>query len=215
MKQFSPNHLIIFAKYPLAGKSKTRLIPALGPRNAALLQRAMTELTIQKINPLVISGYLHAHIFFTGCTLKEIRTWLGSSFVYREQVAGDLGPKMSNAFNDVFHEHAASRAVIVGTDIYHLDTDIILEAFDSLGHHDLVLGPAADGGYYLIGLNKPQPGLFQNIAWGSSSVLERTLNNATWNKLRFHLLKRLHDIDRPDDLKYLDEDFISLSLPKT
>lgn len=215
MIQSSPNHLIIFTRYPLAGQTKTRLIPALGPKNAAMLQKALIELTIQKINPLAFSGYLQAHVFFTGCSLKEMRSWLGSSFIYREQTQGDLGLKMSNAFMDVFHEHAATRAVIVGTDIYHLATDIILEAFDSLGRHDLVLGPATDGGYYLIGLNKPQPGLFENIAWGSSSVLEKTLNKARRNQIRFYLLRRLHDIDRPEDLKYLDEDFVSSWLANT
>lgn len=215
MKQLSPCHLIIFAKYPHAGMSKTRLIPSLGPENAALLQKAMTELTIQKITPLLFSGSLLVHVFFTGGSLKEMRCWLGSSFIYREQAGGDLGVRMSNALAEVFLEHSASHAVIIGTDIYHLDTDIILQAFDSLRHNDLVLGPAVDGGYYLIGLNEPQPGLFENIAWGTSSVLETTLNKAKRNKMRFHLLRILHDIDRPEDLKYLDEDFISSSLAKT
>lgn len=204
MEKARNNILIIFTRYPRPGRSKTRLIPVLGPINAALLQKALTELTIKKIQPLENSGMIQTRVFFDGASNSEMMDWLGHELAFREQADGDLGYRMLNAFDDSFNSHFASSAVIIGTDIYELEADLINEAFSALLEADVVIGPAKDGGYYLIGLNNSCPELFNNISWGTSSVLKQTLARIFSLNMKVHILRTLHDIDRPDDLEHLD-----------
>lgn len=209
MKNKRSNQLIIFTRYPRSGSSKTRLIPALGAKKAALLQKAMTELTLKEMAPLMTSGAVNARIFFHGCTRFEIEDWLGPMWIFEEQSGTDLGYKMARAFDVSFSISPDSHSILIGTDIHKLGRDIILDACQYLDLYDLVLGPAVDGGYYLIGLNEPRPELFRDIEWGSPLVLEQTLNKARINNLKVRLLKELSDIDRPEDLNLFDETFLS------
>ncbi len=209
MKKFSYNQLIIFTRYPRPGFSKTRLIPALGVEGAASIQKALTELTLKKIFPLVESGFIQARVSFDGCSHDEIQQWLGFGLDYEQQADGDLGHKMAMAFDKAFEEEAVSRAVIVGTDLHDLTTDILSEAFEALRNRDLVIGPATDGGYYLIGMNSPHPELFVDINWGSSRVFEQTRGVADAVKPSVHALPMLNDIDRPEDLAFLKKEFLN------
>ncbi len=132
--------------------------------------------------------------------------WLGSSFPYKKQAGGNLGNRMAHAFNDAFQK-GSQRVIIIGTDCPELLTDHLQSAFESLNDNLLVLGPAFDGGFYLIGLRKNIhqrniSALLKNIEWGSSSVLNTTVNNARSLDISFNLLPSLHDVDRPEDISF-------------
>ncbi|MDW7740589.1 MAG: TIGR04282 family arsenosugar biosynthesis glycosyltransferase [Bacillota bacterium] len=187
--------LIIFTRYPEAGQVKTRLIPTLGIAGAAALHRKMTEQTITKTS--LFKGEIEVR--FTGGNLNLMKKWLGNNLLYREQIGSNLGISMNNAMADAFFEKK-NKAVIIGTDCPGLRLDHINSAFDELDRSDLVLGPAHDGGYYLIGLRKIQKELFKGITWGSDKVYQQTLDAAARLNLRITELKCLADVDKPEDL---------------
>ena len=196
--------LIIFTRYPEAGKTKTRLIPALGEQGAADLQRRMTEHLISRIDNLAASRSLNLEIRYEGGNETLMRSWLGDKFAYHPQPPGDLGHRMCTVFDEAF-SNDVEKMIIIGTDIPGISADIITEALDQLDRHDLVFGPARDGGYYLISVQrncwpKVNPILFENIAWGTEAVLSQTLLIAEKIGLSHMLLEILDDVDRPDDL---------------
>ena len=191
--------LIIFSRYPEPGKTKTRMIPALGAVGAAQLQRQMTEHTLKTAIALTSSRQVAIEVHFAGGNRLLMQEWLGER-EYVAQTSGDLGEKMRSAFDRAFKK-GSQRVVIIGIDCPDIDRQILTQAFDSLNHHNLVLGVAEDGGYYLIGLNHLVPELFKNIDWGTEQVLEQTKNTAEKLHLKFHCLTTLADVDRPEDLK--------------
>lgn len=195
--------LIIFARYPEPFQSKTRLIPAIGPERAAELGRDMARHILAQVRSLAAEFRLPAEIRFAGGDAERMTAVFGNGFPYRPQGSGDLGQKMERAFSEAFRE-GADRAVIIGTDCPDLTPDLIREAFDRLADCDLVVGPAADGGYYLIGLRRPAPRLFTDIPWGTERVLEQTLRRAEELALRIVQLPTLADVDRPEDLAVWD-----------
>ena len=113
---------------------------------------------------------------------------------------------MTRAFSKSFQDRS-QKVVIIGADCPSISTTILAAAFAKLASHDLVLGPATDGGYYLIGLSGNQPGLFNNLQWGSSRVLLETLTIAEKADLSFSLLKELSDVDRPEDLSRIFQEY--------
>ena len=191
--------LIIFSRYPEPGKTKTRMIPALGATGAAELQRQMTEHTLNNAQQLLSSRDFTIEVHFTGGSQQLMTAWLGQNLHYISQVSGDLGQKMRSAFARAFNM-GNQRVLIIGIDCPGINQVILNEAFNSLQNHDLVLGVAEDGGYYLIGLNRPIPQLFHNITWGTDQVLSQTKNIAQQIKLDIHYLTTLSDVDRPEDL---------------
>ena len=191
--------LIIFSRYPQPGKTKTRMIPALGADGAARLQRKMTEHTLNTAKQLLSNRNITIEIHFAGGDLELMRQWLGKDLQYVAQVGGDLGEKMRSAFDRAFSS-GKQRVVTIGIDCPDIDSIILNNAFDSLQNHDLTLGSAADGGYYLIGLDRAVPQLFDNINWGTERVLEQTNNIANKLDLQVHYLPTLSDVDRPEDL---------------
>lgn len=200
----SSDHLIIFTRYPQAGTTKTRLIPALGEKGAADLQRRMTERIALEARKQAFMRPVETRICFEGGDRGKMASWLGPDFSYRPQCDGDLGNRMTHAFRDAF-ETGARKAVIVGSDIPGLSAAILQRAFSALNDNDLVLGPARDGGYYLIGLRHrifkhAIPDLFAEIHWGTDTVLGDTLVSAEKLDLKVDLTDRLDDIDRPEDL---------------
>ncbi|MBW2059251.1 MAG: TIGR04282 family arsenosugar biosynthesis glycosyltransferase [Deltaproteobacteria bacterium] len=194
-----PDRLIVFTRYPEPGKTKTRLIPSLGPRGAAELQRRMTEHTMARARELRRIRPLHIEIRYDGGAEHLVRTWLGPGFSYQSQGGGDLGRRMAVAFRDAFLD-GADRVVLVGTDCPDLTENHLGEAFDSLKKTDVVLGPARDGGYYLIGLRQARADLFLDMPWGTEKVLERTRQVAEGLGASVRLLEALGDMDRPEDL---------------
>ncbi|WP_414754907.1 TIGR04282 family arsenosugar biosynthesis glycosyltransferase [Anabaena sp. CCY 9910] len=192
-------HLIIFTRYPEPGKTKTRLIPALGSIGAANLQRQMTEYTLFQVKQLQKLINISLEMRFAGGDLQLMQDWLGADLVYQSQGDGDLGSRMARSLYDSF-QGQAKQVVIIGTDCPGLNSQILAQAFEQIYTVDLVLGPAIDGGYYLIALRRFIPELFANIEWGTSQVLQQTVDIAHKLNLSYHHLPPLADVDRPDDL---------------
>lgn len=199
--------LIIYSRYPEPGKTKTRMIPALGKEGAADLQRKMTEHTLHTAKQLKSDRRVKTEMHFAGGNQQLMSDWLGKDIAYVAQVAGNLGIKMQSSFQQAFDRNY-KRVVTIGIDCPDINLAILNEAFDSLQQHELVLGVAKDGGYYLIGLNKTIPQLFQNINWGTDIVLKQTKAIAEKLNLKVKYLTTLSDIDYPEDLpiwqKYLN-----------
>ncbi|PZO44775.1 MAG: hypothetical protein DCF17_03450 [Shackletoniella antarctica] len=191
--------LLLFTRYPEPGRTKTRLIPHLGPAGAAALQRAMTEHVLGQVTAAAQQLPLAIEVHFAGGNEAQMQGWLGDRITYYPQGEGDLGARLMAAFEQNF---AAGRvgAIAIGSDCPALGTAHLAAALRALQSADVVLGPATDGGYYLIGLRQPQPALFEAIAWGTDQVLAQTRAIATSQGLAVELLAPLTDIDRPEDL---------------
>ena len=193
------DRLIVFSRYPEPGRSKTRMIPALGVDGAAELHRRMARHTLQWTERLMAAWSVDVRVRFTGADARAMAECFGSQFVYEPQSDGDLGQRLERAFRESFQADCR-RVVVVGTDCPSLSDEIVRQAFDHLQDHDLVIGPATDGGYYLIGLSQHSESLFKDIAWGSDQVLQQTLLAARRAKLSTAVLPTLADVDRPEDL---------------
>jgi rSAM/selenodomain-associated transferase 1 len=198
------SRLIVFTRYPVPGRAKTRLIPVLGADGAADLQRRMTEHVLKQVEALAARPAVAVEVRFDGGDVSKMSRWLGPRWSYRPQGQGDIGARMARALSAAFAEGAPA-AALIGTDIPDLSTAILAEAFQWLADHDIVLGPAADGGYYLVGARQKRfvelaPRLFQGISWGAEHVLRDTLSALAAARARVHLLSLLRDIDRPEDL---------------
>ena len=209
MPSARPECLIVFTRYPEPGKTKTRLIPALGAKGAARLQQQMTEHIVTTAAKLSSRPGLAIEVYHEGGNTDLMQVWLGSQFAYRPQGAGNIGQRMRRAFENAFQDEMAT-AVIIGSDVPQISANIIRQAFEGLQKNDLVLGPARDGGYYLIGMKNTIPTetynrLFDDINWGTRKVLSQTLQTASASGLDFTLLEPLSDVDRPADLNIWQE----------
>ncbi len=197
-------HLIIFTRYPEPGKTKTRLIPALGTVGAANLQRQMTEHTIFQVQELQKVIPISVEVRFAGGDLQLMQDWLGLDLIYQSQGEGDLGSRMVRSLFDAF-QSGAENVIIIGIDCPGVNAQILATAFENLHTFDLVLGPAIDGGYYLIGLRQPIPELFVNIEWGTAKVFQKTVEIAQKLNLSYVNLLPLADVDRPEDLSIWEQ----------
>jgi rSAM/selenodomain-associated transferase 2/rSAM/selenodomain-associated transferase 1 len=196
--------LVLFTRYPEPGKTKTRLIPALGTQGAADLQRRMTEKILERAWTLRETRDLSICVSFEGGTEMLMKQWLGPDVLFVPQAPGDLGERMHRAFEDMFKAGFAC-VVLIGSDCPGLTSEILHRAFEGLRENDMVLGPATDGGYYLIGMTRPIRPLFANIPWGTDRVLDVTLSIARDNDLRVFLVDSLQDLDRPEDIRDWDK----------
>ena len=190
-------HVIIFTRYPVTGRCKTRLIPALGAEGAARLQRRMTERVCDAA--LSTGDDVTVRVCYTGASRRCFQAWLGDAPVYDRQVRGDLGCRMHRAFENAFSAGAGS-VIAVGSDVPELTADLIKSAVVQLEQNDGVIGPAADGGYYLIGMKKLHPELFTGCDWGADTVLNQTRTVMCRLGLKVAELPVLNDVDRPADL---------------
>ncbi|MEO8921233.1 MAG: TIGR04282 family arsenosugar biosynthesis glycosyltransferase [Caldimonas sp.] len=194
---------IVFAKSPVAGLAKTRLIPALGGAGAARLAEQLLEHALQA----AIDARFDAvelcvtpdvdHPAFRRLRARHERHGLAMAL----QRHGDLGDRMSHALHRTLQRHA--RAILIGTDAPALDAARLGAARDLLDDHDAVFVPALDGGYALVGLCRPVPALFAGVAWSSPQVMEQTRARADAAGLRWCELAPVADIDVPDDLIHL------------
>ena len=194
-----PERLIVFSRYPEPGKTKTRLASVLGVEGAARLQREMAEHALTRARPLTAGRPVGLEVHYEGGSAGRMAEWLGPGLAYRPQVGGDLGARMEYAFAEAFRT-GAEKVVLVGTDCPGITTTILRSALNLLGLFDLVLGPARDGGYYLIGLRRQAPELFRDLPWGTATVAARTLETAAKQGLRAVTVDSLVDVDRPEDL---------------
>lgn len=192
--------LLLFTRYPAPGAAKTRLIPTLGEVGAAQLHRGLAELALSEMNRYEGAS---AEIWYTGADLSAMAAWLGNDNSFRPQSSGDLGERMADAFRTSFAE-GADCIVIAGTDCPDLGADTYAAAFDALATHDVVVGPAVDGGYYLIGLRRQSwpraEVLFHEVDWGTAQVFDQTRTRIALAGLTHALTAPLVDIDTPKDL---------------
>jgi rSAM/selenodomain-associated transferase 1 len=182
--------IIIFVKAPRPGFVKTRLAAAIGNEAACAAYRQLTETVLANLAPLP-----HAELRFTpdGAEI-EIVPWLRKGWSTRPQGEGDLGERMHRAFIE-----AKGPAIIIGSDCPQVELSDLRTAAKALQTHDAVIGPATDGGYWLIGLNAPYPALFEGIEWSTGGVLQSTLAKADEAGLSVQLLRELGDVDTGAD----------------
>jgi len=201
--------LIIFTRYPELGKAKTRLIPAVGAAIATQVHRRLTEYTLQQCRNLNLEQAEQVPrqitVCFTGGNEQLMADWLGMDLDYQPQGSGDLGEKILGAIRQLWQPELGqkNRLLILGTDCPELNAPAMQRAFQVLENQDIVLGEAADGGYYLIGLKAVIPELFQGIPWSTATVFQETVKIAEKLGLTIGYLPVLRDIDRPEDLTYL------------
>ena len=211
------DRLILFGRYPVPGRTKTRLIPLLGAARAADFQRDLTERTLSIDRSVARRRPVDLEACLEGGSPAKVRRWLGPDLIFSEQSSGDLGERMKTAFLGAFRE-GAQQVVLHGTDIPDLTPQHIDEAFEALKSKDLVLGPSTDGGYWLIGLKKPADP-FDSMDWGTSSVLDRTIGAARAQGLSAHVLSPLTDMDTGEAVMHRMPDwararpYISVILP--
>lgn len=191
--------LILFTRQPETGKVKTRLIPALGAEGAAALHRRLVLRTLRTARAACRASNAELEIRFDGDDENAMRHWLGDGLRHRSQGDGDLGVRMARAFDESFGEGISS-AVIIGGDCPALTPGLILAAFERLSKAPVIIGPANDGGYYLIGLSRRTPALFSGIAWGTETVMADSIRALDRIHLKPALLSPLDDLDRPEDL---------------
>ena len=191
--------LMLFTRYPEAGRTKTRLIPHLGPEGAAALHRRMTEHVVAQVTGAAQQLPLAVEVHFTGGSLAQMQGWLGDGVTYCPQALGTLGDRLLVAFRQNL-DRGRPGAIAIGSDCPALGAEHLAAALAALQRVDLVIGPATDGGYYLIGLSRLEPTLVDAITWGTDQVLAQTLAAAQAQGLTVELLTPLTDVDRPADL---------------
>lgn len=162
----------------------------------------MAEHTVQQARTLSCT----IEVWYAGGSEELMQNWLGTDLCYREQPVGDLGDRMCAAFRSAFNQ-GYQRVMLVGTDCPGLTTALLAQGFAELQNQVVTIGPAIDGGYYLIGLQWLVPELFKGISWSTDTVLPETLQIADRLNLDLVLLPCLRDIDLPEDLKYLAPSF--------
>jgi uncharacterized protein len=192
------NTLLIFLKDPRPGRVKTRLIPTLGADAAAELYRVLAAREVRATEPRA-GEYGRLFCFAPADAGHAVATWFPGE-TYWPQPELDLGARMVAAFAEAFGR-GARRVAIIGTDVPWVSRDMVLAAFRALDGHEVAIGPARDGGYYLLALRAPQPSLFEGIAWSTPAVLPATLDRAARARLRVHTLPLMTDLDTLDDLR--------------
>jgi len=201
MEKSRQARLILFTRYPEPGRAKTRLIPALGAEGAAALQRRMSETIVTRMVQFAGNYPAGLEIRYTDGNQQAMAAWLSSDIPCLDQGEGGLSDRLRRAFAHAFAQ-GSPQVVVIGADCPGLGPVHFAQAFKALESQDLVLGPAMDGGYYLVGLNRLAPPLFAGIPWGTGEVLAATLKQAHELNLSTHLLEPLADVDRQEDLRH-------------
>jgi rSAM/selenodomain-associated transferase 1 len=194
----------VFARAPELGRVKTRLCPPFTADEAVRFHRSLVEDTLERLGtlkrPELSRVLLLSRPLLHAKDLDVPRGW-----TIGIQAQGDLGTRLAAFFDGAFRREAR-RVVVVGTDSPTLPFEIIEEAFEVLSEVDVTVGPAMDGGYYLLGTRVYLPELFQGISWGTEAVLRQTAEAIERGGLRQHLLVPWYDVDRPPDLERLREE---------
>jgi hypothetical protein len=190
--------LVVFLKEPRPRAVKTRLAAVLGAEAAAALYRLLAEEAVRATRPR--AGEYSRVLCFTPAAAREaIAGWFPGEVLLAQEGA-DLGERMAGALAEAFRR-GARRAAVVGSDVPGVSRQIVGAAFAALDGHDLAIGPAQDGGYYLLALDQPRPALFQGIPWSTPAVFSATMDRASGFGLSVHVLETLGDLDTPDDLR--------------
>jgi uncharacterized protein len=196
------NVLIVFIKYPAPGKVKSRLALDLGETRAAEIYRQLAETVVANVTLQAPEHDYDINLSFAPESAEQqIKAWFPRHNLFSPQQGSDLGERMSNAF---LHAFAAgyTKALLIGSDCPDISRTIVGRGFMLLDTHNIVLGPALDGGYYLIGLRRHEPELFLNMEWGTERLLQKTIDKIDAAGLTVALLPELRDIDRIEDLRH-------------
>lgn len=206
--------LTVFARAPQLGKVKTRLTPPLTAPQALALHRAFIEDTLEHLARLERPG-LQKQLLLSQALAEDEKLQIPEAFQVGFQVDGDLGVRLSRMFESSF-ERGATRVVVVGSDSPTLPAQVIADAFDELATGHVAVGPAEDGGYYLLGCDRFYPELFTGVSWGSQDVLQQTRDTLERLGIAHTLLVPWYDIDRGDDLTKLRQEiaFLKRSTPE-
>lgn len=188
------NALVIFVKDLRLGNVKTRIAAVTGDEAALIIYQRLLQHTMS------VTRVVDAHRFvYYSETLDDNDIFVVEVYQKRLQAKGDLGAKMRTSFEEIFAA-GYNKVCIIGSDCLALTPDIIIDAFESLERHDVVVGPAIDGGYYLIGLKDGVKPLFHDIEWSTAAVFDQTMENVAAHQLKYFLLPVLSDVDTIDDL---------------
>jgi rSAM/selenodomain-associated transferase 1 len=190
----------IFVKVPEEGAVKTRLVPPLSGKEACDLYLAFVNDLFQRIKKL---KKLSVTAFYSGTNPGQIEELLPKGWALAAQTGVTLGERLQHAFGQLLAEEG-SYAVMIGSDSPDIPLLAIKRAYNKLKHKDVVLGPSADGGYYLIGIKKQTPALFSNIPWGENTVMRRTLEIIASHEMSISLMPLWYDVDTPDSLELLE-----------
>lgn len=192
----SKKALLIFTRNPELGKVKTRLAKTVGDESALNIYKFLLNHTVEITKDLNVDKYV-----FYSDEIHRDDIWDSNFFRKKLQSGADLGERMKNSFSEIFGM-GYEKAVIIGSDMFDLDKIDLNTAFEALQTNQYVIGPATDGGYYLLGMKEINSKIFQNKTWGTNSVLESTLEDL--KKERYILLEERNDIDYYEDLKNIE-----------
>ena len=184
--------LLIFTRNPELGKVKTRLARRIGTQNALIVYNDLLRHTMNETFAIACDKFV-----FYDTAIVDNDIWSNEFYQKRLQSTGDLGQRMEQAFESLL-AMGYENCIIVGSDLFDLKTRIIETAFEKILNHDVVIGPAEDGGYYLLGLKKRNSALFKNKNWGTDSVYKETIKDLATQNVGF--LEILNDIDTYEDL---------------
>ena len=189
----SKNLLLIFTRNPELGKAKTRLAKSVGNETALEIYKFLLNKTKEITQKLTCDKAVYYSV-----KIRENDIWDSTVYQKKQQEGDDLGIRMQHAFQNSF-EIGYEKVMIIGSDLYDLTPNHINDAFSKLNTNDVVIGPAEDGGYYLLGMKTLQPNIFQNKEWGTSTVRKDTLKDL--QKVNVHLLDELNDVDVVEDIE--------------
>lgn len=193
--------ILLFLRHPAPGRVKSRLAAVLGDDAALELYRCFV---LDILDAIELTGRHHRICVHPPDAIPAVSAWLGAHRSYLPQTGADLGERMEQAFRAEFTE-GRERAILIGSDIPDLPALVLHEALDALDRHDAVIGPARDGGYYLIGFRREEfvPSIFRNIAWSRQDVFERTMAVFRRTRSPVHVLRQWQDVDTLEDLRDL------------
>ena len=195
----SHRRLLVFAREPRRGQVKTRLIPELGEDKATRMYHRMLEHTLEQGSALA-DCQLELWCDWTGDDCSDcLRLARQYTFALHRQTGGDLGERMGFALKAALE--SSNQVILIGSDCPEYSTAYLTRAFDALMQHDVVLGPAFDGGYVLIGMSRYVADLFTGIPWGSNQVLDLTRERIYEAGLNLYELPVVRDVDMPEDIK--------------
>ncbi len=186
--------LIIFIKNPIKGKAKTRLAQSIGVEEAHLVYLQLLAYTRNITQGLSCHKQLYYSHF-----VDKTDEWDNTTFNKKLQTGNDLGERMANAFQETLAV-GIDRAIIIGSDCGDLTSSIIEQAFEQLKEYDIVIGPAEDGGYYLLGMKQLHSSIFEDKQWSTEGLYQSTLETFHTHQLTYYELPMLNDIDEYEDL---------------
>lgn len=189
----STNLLLIFTRNPELGKCKTRLAATVGDQAALDIYNFLLQHTAKVTSQLSCDKAV-----YYSEEIWQDDVWDANTYEKKLQEGSDLGEKMINAFKEGFAA-GYKNIIVIGSDLYDIHPEDLIHAFEQLAEHDFVVGPAEDGGYYLLGMNKLLPALFTNKKWGTDDVLQSTLQDL--QKETYFLLEEKNDVDYFEDIK--------------